>query len=519
MAVTITASADTIPSNPTINNIDSLLKQDTLSLEWPSFADTTDITISKQVDSLTQMWFDKQDTIIANTLVEEPLEENIIPDFPDSVYIKRLSALPFEMELSYNPIVKNFIHLYTHKRRELVETMLGVTDYYFPIFEDIFDSKGMPTELKYLAVIESALNPTAVSRVGATGLWQFMFSTGRMYKLEENSLVDERRDPIKATYAAAKFMNDLYQTYHDWILVIAAYNCGPGNVNKAIKRSGGKRNYWDIYYHLPRETRGYVPAFIAASYVMNYYKEHNLTPKQPTLPIKCDTLMVNKDIHFEQINHYMDISVSQLRSLNPQYRRDIIPGHIRPYALRLPIEHIAKFIELEDSISNYKNATYFNPSAMSKKPEYNTYIPGPPKGDYAKLVYTVKSGDNLGFISSWYNTRVSDIKYWNGMSRNTIRAGQKLVIYVPKSKVSKYSNINTMSFQEKQASVGKTTSTPSQTTTPSDNNGDYEIYTVRRGDTLWEIAKTFNVTEEQIKKWNGLTSSRIDIGQKLKIKR
>lgn len=522
LMLTFSAMADSIPSFDTLPTTDSLIV-DTSNFEWPTVSDSIEIEISETVDSLSQMWLDSQVSIGNDTSFVSGEDTTLIPDFPDSVYIKRLASLPMEVEVSYNKIVSNMIHLYSHKRRELVENMLGVADYYFPIFEDIFDSKGMPTELKYLAVIESALNPNAVSRVGATGLWQFMFSTGRMYKLEENSLVDERRDPIKSTYAAANFMNDMYKTYHDWILVIAAYNCGPGNVNKAIKRSGGKRNYWDIYYHLPRETRGYVPAYIAAAYIMNYYKEHNLKPAEYKMPIKSDTVMVSKKIHFEQISHFMGISVDQLRNLNPQYRHDIIPGHTKPYALRLPADQILRYIELEDSISHYKDSLYFNPAVMNKKPEHNTYIPGPPKGNYAKLTYTVKSGDNLGFISSWYNVRVSDIKYWNGMSRNTIRGGQKLIIYVPKSKVSKYENINTMSFDEKQASVGKS-STQSATKSSTTSNetlkeGEYEIYTVRRGDSLWEIARTFNVTEDDIKKWNGLGSSRIDIGQKLKIKR
>ena len=509
--------------NDSIAEADTLFAADTADFGWPETSDTLDIEISEQVDSLSQMWFDGQVSAGNDTsFVALQPEADSIPDFPDSVYRQRLEALPLEIELSYNKIVSNLINLYSHKRRDLVENMLGVADYYFPIFEDIFDSKGMPTELKYLAVIESALNPVAVSRVGATGLWQFMHSTGRMYKLEVNSLVDERRDPIKSTYAAANFMSDMYQTYHDWILVIAAYNCGPGNVNKAIKRSGGKRNYWDIYYHLPRETRGYVPAYIAAAYIMNYYKEHNLKPVAPKMPVKCDTVMVHQKIHFEQINHYLDISVSVLRNLNPQYRHDIIPGHIKPYALRLPTDQVLRFIELEDSISHYNDAYYFRPEVMNKKPEHNTYIPGPPKGDYAKMTYTVKSGDNLGYISSWYGVRVSDIKYWNGMSRNTIRGGQKLIIYVPKSKAAKYEKINTMTFDEKQASVGKAaTAKPATTATTAEplNDGEYEIYTVRRGDSLWEIARTFNVTEEDIKRWNGLSSSRIDIGQKLKIKR
>jgi len=494
---------------------------------WAVYTEPID-SINEKVDSLSALWFDKQVSLGNDTSFITPDTAGLanIPEFPDSVYRERLRQLPLMVEVSYNSMIRNYIHLYTHKRIDLVENMLGLADYYFPIFEEIFDSKQMPIELKYLAVIESALNPNAVSKVGATGLWQFMYGTGRLYKLEINSLIDERRDPIKATYAAANFLNDMYKTYHDWILVIAAYNCGPGNVNKAIRRSGGKRNYWDIYYYLPRETRGYVPAFIAATYVMNYYAEHNLKANKSSMPILCDSVMLNQNIHFEQISHFMNISVDQLRNLNPQFRHDIIPAATKPYALRLPANQILRFIDLQDSISHYKDSLYFNPSAMERTPVRTaaTGKPGlPPKGNYTKLIYTVKSGDNLGYISSWYNVRVDDIKYWNGLLRNTIRAGQKLTVYVPTSKVSKYKNINTMSFSEKQASVGKssTTTTQQQSSSSNNNTGEFETYTVKRGDTLWEIAKMYNgVSEADIMSWNNLSSaSKIYVGQKLKIKR
>jgi membrane-bound lytic murein transglycosylase D len=485
------------------------------------------LVYSSQIDSLSSLWLNKQLSPGADTsFVFEDITDTLFnPECPDSVYIDRLASLPLVIEMSYNPMVRNYIHMYTNKRRDLVENMLGLSDYYFPLFEEILDSKNMPLELKYLAVIESALNPNAVSRVGATGMWQFMYYTGRMYKLEINSFVDERRDPVKSTYAAISFMQDLYDIYHDWILVIAAYNCGPGNVNKAIRRSGGKRDYWDIYYHLPRETRGYVPAFIAAIYIMNYYDKHGLTPKRNTFPILCDTIMVADKVHLEQISKVMGISLDEIRSLNPQYRRDIIPGQSKQYALRLPFEKVTCYIELEDSIMHYKDSVYFNPAAMSKAPEYNTYVPGPPKGNYTKLVYSVKSGDNLGFISCWYNVNVSDLKYWNGIYRNNIRSGQKLVVYVPKGKESKYQSINEMSFAEKQASVGKGSSVQAQTTAQQGGTtlspGEYELYVVRRGDTLWEIAKQYpGVTDTDIMQWNGLSeASKLSVGQQLKIKK
>lgn len=474
------------------------------------------------IDSLTNLWYNKQMSAGNDTsFITVDIPDSIyMPQFPDSIYIERLDALPLVMEMSYNKIVRNYIHMYTNRRRELVGTMLGLSDYYFPIFEQILDSKNMPIELKYLAVIESALNPNAVSRAGATGMWQFMYYTGKSYKLEINSLIDERRDPIKATYAAIEFMDDLYDIYGDWILVIAAYNCGPGNVNKAIRRSGGKKDYWEIYYRLPKETRGYVPAFIAATYVMNYYQEHNITPKKAELPVLCDTLMINEKVHFEQISQYMDIDVAELRSLNPQYRRDIIPGNSKPYILRLPSNKTLAFIDKKDSIVSYNDSVYFNPAAMSKTPIHNTYKPGAPTKNHTKVYYTIKSGDNLGFIAEWYNVSVSNIKYWNGIRSSRIRAGQKLTIYVHNTKVNKYKNINTMSFAQKQATIGKKVEVKTSTPTKPLKQGEYELYTVRRGDTLWDIAKLFpGVTDTEIMHWNGITNAaKISVGQQLKIK-
>lgn len=477
-----------------------------------------------EIDSLVSLWYNRQmsDGNDTSFIAEDFTDSLLIPDFPDSVYKARLGKLPVVFDLSFNSIVRNYIHMYTHKRRELVETMIGLSDYYFPIFEEVLDANGMPLELKYLPVIESALNPNAVSRVGATGMWQFMYYTGRMYKLEINSFVDERRDPVKSTYAAVEYMKDLYDIYQDWTLVIAAYNCGPGNVNKAIRRSGGKRDYWEIYYRLPRETRGYVPAFIAAAYVMNYYKQHNLEPKKSTLPVLCDTVIVNKQLHLEQISHVMTIPVADLRSLNPQYRRDIVPGNNKPYVLRFPYEQTTRFIDLQDSIFAYKDSVYFNPEALSKAPEYNTYQAGPPSKDHRKLVYTVKSGDNLGFIASWYNVKVADLRYWNNISRNTIRSGQKLAVYIHKSKIAKYENVNEMTFAQKQALVGKTTAAVLEENggTLDSSTGEFEYYTVRRGDTLWDIAKQYpGVTDSDIMKWNNLPNGHsISVGQQLKIR-
>jgi membrane-bound lytic murein transglycosylase D len=455
--------------------------------------------------------------------------DSTFAEFPDSVYIDRLGRLPVIMDLSYNRVVKNFIDMYTHNRRDRVQIMLRLTDYYFPMFEEIFDQYGIPEELKYLSIIESALNPRAVSRAGATGMWQFMYYTGKTYGLTINSLVDERRDPLKSTIAAASFLKDLHDIYNDWTLVIAAYNCGPGNVNKAIRRSGGKRNYWDLYYYLPRETRGYVPAFIAASYVMNYSKEHKLYPASVDFEFHTDTIMIHDKLHLKQVAEVMGIPIEQLRDLNPQYKYDIIPGDIKAFALRIPQKQSMRFIELQDSIFAWKDSVFFNKDNIIISPTAKTtYLADLPADKYTKLIYTVKSGDNLGFVSTWYNVQLSDIRYWNNIRQNMIRSGQRLVIYVPKGKAEKYRNIENMTFAEKQTMVGKPIVNPAELNTGTytatleiPQSGDFVYYTVRSGDTLWEIAKKFpGVTDSDIASLNNMREmDSIKPGQIIKIRK
>lgn len=478
------------------------------------------------LDSLLNLWYVNQTIQLEDVNNMYLLEEDtLVPDFPDSVYIDRLSRIPSVIELSYNRIVKNFIDLYTKQRRERVSVMLTLSDFYFPMFEEVLDRYQIPFELKYLAVIESALNPRAVSRVGATGMWQFMYSTGRHYGLNVNSLVDDRRDPYKATVAAAEFLSDLYKIYGDWILVIAAYNCGPGNVNKAIRRSGGKNNYWDIYYNLPRETRGYVPAFIAATYVMNYYKEHNLSPVAVDFELNSDTLIIKDKLHLKQVSEVLGVPVTQLRDLNPQYKYDIIPGDGKEYTLRVPQLVATKFIEMKDSIFAYKSDELFNDQNRIVSPTSSSnHVADLPGDKYTKLYYTVKSGDNLGFISTWYNVRLSDIRYWNNIRSNVIRSGQKLVIYVPNSKADKYKGVSSMTFAEKQrnsgVSVSSAASTVDKNAVAQLSSGNDEFYTVRDGDTLWEIAKKYpGVSDSDIARLNNLKySGSIKPGQVLKIK-
>ena len=283
---------------------------------------------------------------------------NYDPETSKETIIDRMQRMPTVMEMPYNEVVRKFIDRYTKRGRRQVSAMLGIANFYMPIFEQALESYQLPLELKYLPVIESALNPNVTSRAGASGLWQFMPIAAKQYDLQVNSLVDERRDPIKGSYAAAHMLSDLYKIYGDWNLVIAAYNCGPGNVNKAIHRAGGETDYWKIYPYLPKETRGYVPSFIAANYIMNYYCEHNICPMDTRLPLKSDTVVVNRDLHFDQIAAVIGIDVDQLKELNPQYRRNIVNGRNRPAAIRMPTKYIMKFIDMQDSIYNYTTSKY-----------------------------------------------------------------------------------------------------------------------------------------------------------------
>ena len=476
--------------------------------------------ITADLDSLVNCWYVKM------ALQNDPdifSNDTAGVQYDDSVYINRISKLNSIIKLPYNKIIRNHIHVYTIKQRDKFSAVLGLKDYYFPMIEDIFDSYGLPTELKYMAVIESALNTNAVSRMGATGLWQFMYSTGRSYGLTINSIVDERRDPVKSTHAAARYIKDLYTIYNDWILVIEAYNCGPGNVNKAIRRSGNKKDYWEIYYRLPRETRGYIAQYVAATYAVNYYPEHNILPLPINFPVATDTIMINKDIHLSQISEVMKIPLGELRALNPQYRTGLIPGSTKPFALTLPVSHIGDFIDLNDTIRRYKSDVYLNKTILIGDPSRSVYLPADIKGK-TKLYYTVKDGDNLGFISEWYRIGLSDLRYWNNIYRNTIRVGQKLVVFVDPPRSEYYSKINSMSFAEKQAMIGKNIQANVQTAqnkTEVEADSDYITHTVRYGDTIWDIVKLYdNVTTTEVLTLNNISDpQKIQVGQKLKIKK
>lgn len=357
--------------------------------------------------------------------------------FRDSMYMIRLDSLPTEMDLKFNPIVRDHIEKYTKNGGKHVGSLLGKGEYYFPLFEKVLDSEGVPLELKYLPVIESALNPTACSRAGATGLWQFMSGTAKTYGLEINNKVDERRDPVKSTYAAVRYLKDLYYIYQDWYLVIAAYNCGPANVNKAIYRSGGQTDYWDIYPYLPKETRNYVPAFIAATYIMNYHSEHDIMPVSLGYPRTMDSVKVNANVKLQHIANAIGLPVDELRKYNPQFKSDMIPGKSREYSLNLPAHKALAFMENEDAIYSGKKVI-----RNEEQPENLAFVSIPEKNNElvasafnssmeAREVikyYKIVKGDNLNKIAHKNNVTVAELKKWNKIRANSLKAGSELKI-------------------------------------------------------------------------------------------
>lgn len=358
---------------------------------------------------------------------------DINPYFAPEVYIERLSRMPTIIEMPYNDIVQKFIDRYATKLRKSVSLMLGASNFYMPVFEQALEAYNVPLELRYLPIIESALNPQAVSRVGATGVWQFMLETGRQYGLTVNTLVDERRDPVKASYAAARYLHDLYNIFGDWTLSIAAYNAGPENINKAIKRAGGVTDYWKIYPYLPKETRGYVPGFIAANYIMTYYCEHNICPMTTTLPVKTDTIMVNRDVHLQQVAAVLQMDLEQLKAINPQYRYDVVNGSTQPSPIRLPQRLVNTFLEREDSIYAYQRESLLTKRDVVDVAEAPKTTASKKKGKKSRKArsgrsVTIRQGDTLSEIAKRNGTTVAKLRKLNGISGNNIRAGKKIKV-------------------------------------------------------------------------------------------
>lgn len=466
-------------------------------------------SLDANVDSLLHSWhveyFTKQEDFCHDD------DANIF--FPDSVYAERLNRLPSVISLPYNHIVRDCIDLYAERKRDLVRYMLGMADFYFPIIEEVLDRHGLPLELKYLAVVESALNPVALSRVGASGLWQFMLPTGKSYGLEINSLIDERRDPKRATEAACSYFKDMYAIYGDWNLVMAAYNCGPGNVNKAIRRAGGKQDFWAIFRYLPRETRSYVPLFIAASYIMNYYCDHNLCPLQTSLPLATDTVMVNQALHLQQVSEVLQLDLATLRALNPQYRRDIIPGNTRPSALKLPAAATYAFVGQEDTIYKHRMEEY-----LANIPIHNEEAQNSKATTRERITHVVLQGENLYTIANRYGVTAKDIRKWNGLGSNRVAKGKRLKLYVDNGGIAFAAAKPTTSTTKSTASSSTAKTAITTKAAISTNGKEFIAYTVKSGDSLYSIAKKYpGVSTKDLQQANGLKGSDIRPGQVLKI--
>jgi membrane-bound lytic murein transglycosylase D len=423
------------------------------------------------------------------------IDSEVSYDLSSELLKKRLKKLdaksPFNIE--YNPALENTIKSFLKNRTKAFERLMALSEYYFPMFEEHLAKYNIPMELKYLAIVESALNPKAKSRVGASGLWQFMYPTGKQYNLEVNSYVDERHDPLKATEAACQYLSNLYEIFGDWSMVLASYNAGPGNVSKAIRRSGGSQNYWNIRKNLPRETANYVPAFLATMYIYEYKKEHAILPKKATMTyFETDTIMVKKQMSFKHISELLDISEEQIEFLNPIYKLKVIPfEEDKPHFLRLPKNKMGLFVSNEEKVYAYLDhlETFKEKPIFVAKAESESYTDH--SSSQKKLQYhTIKSGESLGKIAQKYNISVSNLKSWNNIKGNNIIAGKKLKIYSDKKVVAK-------------------------TESKSNNDG---TYTVKSGDSLYSIAKQFpGISAEDIKKWNDISSDNIQPGMKLKI--
>ena len=451
----------------------------------------------EMTDSLLHLWYKNSfqgDFEIVNEYDMDSV--HFTSDVSDAEIEKRLADMNSFISLPYNDVVKNYIILYSEKMRTQMGRIMGLSQHYFPVFEEVFDRYGLPLELKYMAIIESMLNPVARSRAGASGMWQFMYSTARSYGLEINSYVDERLDVEKSVDAAARYLRDAYKIFGDWTLAISSYNCGAGNVSKAIRRAGGARDFWSIYPFLPRETRGYVPAFVGAMYAMTYWREYGIVPQDVGMPAKVDTFEIRRNLHFDQISAVVGVPREDLENLNPQYLHDIIPGSSHSYILKLPYTWTGAFVEVNrDSLYAFKAD-----SLMSSRIQKEVADAIKNNG---RIAYKVRSGDYLGKIALRYGVTVSQIKSWNNLRSSNIRVGQTLYIYARKTPAAEPTSSGTAAV--------KTTVNPSDPST-------YTTYKVKSGDALYNIAKLYpGVTADEIKAANGMKSNKIMPGQVLKI--
>ncbi len=530
-----TLLASTVPASQALNIRDLKYEITDTAIVYPE---------SQQADvhAMQQNWYLRNYTV---------LDTIGTPDIPatDDVIISRLSKLPTTIEMPFNSVVRSYVDLYTDRRRQLVETMLGLSLYYMPIFEEALEIEGLPLELRNLPIIESALNPDAVSRAGATGLWQFMLPTARGLGLEINTLVDERRDPLASSRAAAQYLKQLYSIFNDWSLAIAAYNCGPGNINKALLRAGATaenpKDFWDIYYYLPTETRGYVPGFIGATYAMAHYADHGISPALARRPILTDTIHISDRTYFKAISDVLNIPMEELRVLNPQYRKDIIPGDVHPYPLRLPQQLVYTYLMNADSIA-----------ALSQTLGPRTTVEvGGPQTQYAgqegswrevTITHKVARNETLSAIAAKYGVTTREIKRWNNLSSNRLHRGTRLKIktreFVPAPKEVETSpaiadttlaDTPTIVLPDSVANTSELpaltepTETTEETVEPAKTEAPKEpakaaapakrTHKVAKGETLYAISRKYGTTVDKIKAANNLTSDALKVGQRLTI--
>lgn len=457
--------------------------------------DTTQLSpvSERMADMMDSTWIEYL-RAIRKTDIEYELEENEVVTFDDSIYKYRIQQLnlvtPFDFV--WNESVQNSIHYFTRRRRRFISLCMARSEMFFPMYEEKLKKYNMPIELKYLSVVESGLRPTAKSRAGAMGLWQFMYRTGKMFGLENNSYVDMRRDPELATEAACQYLTYLHKLYDDWSMALAAYNAGPGNVNKAIRRSGGRMTYWEIRDHLPRETQNYVPSFIATVYMMEYAQEHNIRPAPIRFyDFETDTVCIQKSLFLGHVDSLVGIPVEDMLYLNPIFEGEYIPINDEvSYCLRMPVDKISKFLEWEDSL-------YAMTEKLEESEDEDSFL-ALEKKEY----HYVKSGENLGFIGQRYGVSVNEIMGWNNLSSTRLRVGQKLIIRTTgKKKISKEKKSPKSKEKEEQPYKGK-----------------YEYYTIKSGDNLWDISQAKNVNLKDIESLNpGINSGNLKVGQKIKI--
>jgi len=493
-----------------------------------SMADS-DIFTSQEIrkmDSMLNLLYVRNELSKKNSVLSRYKDDTTAYDNNDTMIFKRLSQIVTAVPMAYNDKVKRFIELYSVQRQRSSSVILGLAQYYYPWMREIFDKYNVPEELVYITIIESALNPTAVSRAGATGIWQFMYGTGKIYGLQVDTYVDDRRDPYKATDAAARHFRDLYNIFHDWGLAISAYNCGAGNVRKAIQRSGGKTDFWGVSPYLPKETQNYFPAFIGAYYMMTYHNLYGIEPAHLSIPTDVDTVMVDKELHFGQISEVLDISMEEIKILNPQYKRDIIPAFNEKYPLRLRSNDILRFIAQKDTIQKHRYSDFFSPARDLNKENLATNANGDIVKTTPSKYHTVRKGETISSISRKYGVSVNQIRSLNRLHSNSLRVGQKLLI-------KKGSTVVVKAAPVPADSTAMVTSTDSLSTNneirePIVVNKDttrvtpaapvIRTHIVKKGDTLSSIARQYGTTAAALASYNHLSNiNAIQIGQKIKI--